>query len=42
LKTEDKYGLIASLFAEGHSIEELSKYSGIPSGEIKLVISLNS
>jgi hypothetical protein len=41
-KTDDKYALIASLFAEGHSIEELSKYSGIPSGEIKLVISLNS
>ena len=41
-KTDDKYGLIATLFADGHSIEELSKYSGIPSGEIKLVISLNS
>jgi len=41
-KADDKYALIASLFAEGHSIEELSKYSGIPSGEIKLVISLNS
>jgi hypothetical protein len=41
-KTDDKYALIASLFADGHSIEELSKYSGIPSGEIKLVISLNS
>jgi len=39
-KTDDKYALIASLFAEGHSVEELSKYSGIPSGEIKLVISL--
>ena len=41
-KTDDKYGLIASLFADGYSIEELSKYSGIPSGEIKLVISLNT
>jgi hypothetical protein len=41
-KTNDKYGLITALFADGHSIEELSKYSGIPSGEIKLVISLNT
>jgi hypothetical protein len=41
-KTDDKYGLIASLFANGYSVEELSKYSGIPSGEIRLVISLNS
>lgn len=40
--TEDKYMLIAKLYNEGHSVEELSKYSGLPSGEIKLVISLNS
>jgi hypothetical protein len=40
--TEDKYHLIAQLFNEGHSVEDLSKYSGIPAGEIKLVISLNS
>ncbi len=39
---DDKYLLIARLFSEGHSIEDLSRYSGIPSGEIKLVISLNS
>ncbi len=39
---DDKYLLIAKLFNEGHSIEDLSKYSGIPAGEIKLVISLNT
>jgi len=41
-KTDDKYSLINSLFADGYSIEEISKYSGIPAGEIKLVISLSS
>ena len=41
-RTDDKYALIASLFADGYSVEELSKYSGLPSGEIKLVITLNS
>jgi len=40
--TDDKYLLIAQLFNEGHSVEELSKHSGLPAGEIKLVISLNS
>lgn len=40
--TEDKYMLIAKLYNDGHSVEDLSKYSGLPSGEIKLVISLNS
>jgi len=39
---EDKYLLIAKLYSEGHSVEDISKYSGLPSGEIKLVISLNS
>jgi len=40
--TNDKYLLIAQLFNKGHSVEELSKHSGLPAGEIKLVISLNS
>jgi len=39
---DDKYSLIARLFNEGHSVENLAKYSGIPAGEIKLVISLNT
>jgi hypothetical protein len=42
LNTEDKYLLIARLFNDGHSIDELAKHSGLPAGEIKLVISLNS
>jgi hypothetical protein len=41
-KTDDKYALIVSLFEDGYSIEELSKYSGLPSGEIKLVINLSN
>jgi hypothetical protein len=40
--TNDKYLLIARLFNDGHSIDELAKHSGLPAGEIKLVISLNS
>jgi hypothetical protein len=40
--TDDKYLLIARLFNDGHSIDELAKHSGLPAGEIKLVISLNS
>ncbi len=40
--TEDKYLLIAELFNDGHSIDDLAKYSGLPAGEIRLVISLNS
>lgn len=39
---DDKYLLIARLFKDGHSVEDISKYSGLPAGEIKLVISLNS
>lgn len=39
---DDKYLLIAQLFNDGHSVEEISRYSGMPAGEIKLVISLNS
>jgi hypothetical protein len=40
--SNDKYSLIARLFNEGHTVEDISKYSGLPAGEIKLVISLNS
>jgi len=42
LYSDDKYGLINSLHIKGYSIEELSRYSGIPAGEVKLIISLNS
>jgi lambda repressor-like predicted transcriptional regulator len=39
--TPDKYTLIADLHGKGYSIEDLSRYSGLPSGEVRLVISLN-
>jgi len=40
--TDDKYLLIAKLFNDGISIDDLARHSGLPAGEIKLVISLNS
>lgn len=42
LNSDDKYSLINNLHVKGYSIEELSRYSGIPAGEVKLIISLNS
>jgi len=42
LYSDDKYSLINTLHIKGYSIEELSRYSGIPAGEVKLIISLNS
>lgn len=39
--TPDKYALIADLHGRGYSVEDLSRYSGLPSGEVRLVISLN-
>lgn len=38
---EDKYSLLCNLHIKGYSIEELSRFSGIPVGEVKLIISLN-
>ncbi len=40
--TEDKYGLLCNLHVKGYTIDELSRFSGIPAGEIKLIISLNT
>jgi len=40
--SSDKYGLISQLHKEGHPIEMLSKHSGIPAGEIRLVLNLNN
>ena len=40
--TEDKYLLISKLFNEGYPPELICKCSGIPIGEIKLVLDLNS
>ena len=42
MKSNDKYALIVELSSKGYSIEELAGYSGLPSGEVKLVISLNN
>lgn len=36
-----KYELINELFSEGFSAEEISRLSGVPSGEITLIASLN-
>lgn len=41
LATENKYALIAELHGRGYSVEDLSVYSGLPAGEVRLVISLN-
>jgi hypothetical protein len=40
--SEDKYLLISELFNEGYPAELICKCSGIPIGEIKLVLDLNS
>ena len=39
---EDKYSMVAVLFARGCGIDEISRYSGIPAGEVRLVLNLNS
>lgn len=38
--TSDKYSLIADLHGRGYSVDDISRYSGLPSGEVRLVISL--
>jgi len=38
---DDKYSLIAELYGRGYSVEDLAAYSGVPAGEVRLVISLN-
>jgi len=41
LAAENKYSLIAELHGKGYSVEDLAAYSGLPAGEVRLVISLN-
>lgn len=41
LSAENKYTLIAELHGRGYSVEDLAAYSGLPAGEVRLVISLN-
>lgn len=36
----DKYALVSDLYARGYSIESISRSSGIPQGEIRLVLNL--
>lgn len=38
--TKDKYALVSDLYARGYSIEAISRSSGIPQGEIRLVLNL--
>ena len=40
-KTNDRYTLILDFFEDGYPIDLLSKYSGVPEGEIKLIVNLN-
>lgn len=37
----DKHSLVGELYQKGHSPETISRYSGIPEGEIKLILNLN-
>lgn len=36
----DKYALVGDLYGKGYSIELISRCSGIPQGEIRLVLNL--
>lgn len=41
IKADDKYSLISELFNKGYSAKIITRCSGIPMGEIKLVLDLN-
>jgi len=38
---DNRYNLLEDLYRKGYSIETLSRHSGIPAGEVKLVLNLN-
>jgi hypothetical protein len=38
--SDDRYQLVTILFDKGCAIEDISKYSGIPAGEVRLVLNL--
>ena len=40
-KSDDKFLLVNQLISDGFSIEDISKYSGMPKGEVKLVSNLS-
>lgn len=37
----DKYSLISDLHKKGYTVDDISRHSGLPAGEVRLVISLN-
>jgi hypothetical protein len=39
--TDDRYQLVTILFERGCTIEDISRFSGIPAGEVRLVLNLN-
>jgi hypothetical protein len=39
--SDDRYQLVTILFEKGCAIEDISRYSGIPAGEVRLVLNLN-
>jgi hypothetical protein len=38
---QDKYSLVSELYTKGYSVDIISRCSGIPQGEIRLVLNLN-
>ncbi len=38
--SDDKFSVISRLYGMGYSIEKISEYSGMPAGEVKLVLNL--
>ncbi len=40
-QSDDKFTVISQLFSMGYSIEKISQCSGMPAGEVKLVLNLN-
>jgi hypothetical protein len=42
LASEDKYSLISDLYVRGYTVDIISKCSGVPIGEIRLVLNLNN
>jgi len=39
--TDDKYKIISVLYDKGFAVDTIADYSGIPVGEVKLVLNLN-
>lgn len=39
--SDDRYKLVSTLFDGGCDVEDISRYSGIPAGEVRLVVNLN-